>query len=131
MREEGKIVDITGKNVVVEVSPKDTCTKCCSCNAAYKRKLVLANDKAKSLKIGDQVEVEVDTASIMKIYLLLYAVPLLLFIITVFMVYFMTMKPVVSVAAGVFAIVISYVAVGTIIKNNKKFYPAICDKRCK
>ena len=129
MKEEGKVIEISKGNVVIEIIPKEECTKCCSCNAAYPRRVTVSEEKTGGLSIGGHVEIEIDSSSMMKLYILLYAVPLLAFVATIFGLYIILKSPIISFIAALVATLLVYMLVGFYIRRNFHVSPDVCTKK--
>jgi len=80
MKEKCTIKKITDKEVFLETLPGVECSKCCSCSAANARNIVISKEQAGAVKEGDKVEVTVQNQYMMKIYIMLYAIPLAVFV---------------------------------------------------
>ncbi len=128
MKEEGKVIKISKGIATIEITPRKECTKCCSCNAARFRHITISGEKAKALSMGDHVEIEISTASMMKIYILLYGVPLLAFVVGVFSLYAFFKSPIISFIGAFISTLLAYLMVGFYIRRNFNFSPDICVK---
>ena len=128
MKEEGKIIKIDGTEAVIEVSPQEVCSKCGSCGAAKPRRVTVSAEKKAGLGVGDRVEVEVDTSSMMKVYILVYGIPLLAFLISIFSLYLISASPLVSFGGAILATVVIYVFIGRYMRSRPGFSPEICAK---
>jgi positive regulator of sigma E activity len=129
MKEEGKIIKIEGSEAVIEVSPQEACSKCCSCGAARARRVTVSADKTAGLSVGDIVEVEVDTSSMMKVYILMYGIPLVAFLFSIFSLYLVSSSPPVSFVGAILATGIIYLFIGRYMRSRPGFSPEICAKR--
>lgn len=129
MKEEGIVIKIENGDVVIETKPKEVCTKCCSCGAGRPQRVTISGEKAKGLKEGDRVEVEVETGSMMKVYLLLYGLPLAIFVGTVLVLYAVSNSPLISFFGGAAGTVITYFFVGYFVRKNQDFIPDICVRK--
>ncbi|MFH1665140.1 MAG: SoxR reducing system RseC family protein [Candidatus Omnitrophota bacterium] len=119
MKEEGRVVKVEGGEVTVEVMAAEVCTKCCSCGAAKTRYVTIGEEKAAGLVVGDKVEVEVEASDMMRMYMLLYALPLIVFIAVVFITHAATGSPLLSVLFAIGGIIGSFAAVALYLKKKK------------
>ena len=125
MKEQGIVIEIKNSEAIVEVSPSEACSKCCSCGAGRPRKITLP---AGNLKAGDKVEVEVDTSSMMKVYCLLYGIPLVVFVSTLIVTYYFSNSPIISFVGGIAGTAISCLLAGIYLRRRSEFIPQICKK---
>ncbi|MFH1877497.1 MAG: SoxR reducing system RseC family protein [Candidatus Omnitrophota bacterium] len=126
MKEEGIVIKLDKKSGIIEISPREACTKCCSCGASKPRRVVIPCDKLKGIKEGDTVEIEIKTASMMKVYLILYAMPLAFFAASIFISYAATRSPLVSFFIAIAATGVSYALAAMIIRKTPELSPNIC-----
>jgi len=129
MKEVGKIIEVTDKVVVVETDVHEKCSKCCSCQASRGRQVSIRNKGDEKFSVGDKVEIVVETKSILRVYLLLYAVPLVIFLGGVLAVHFITHSPIVSFAAGIALLGLCYAVLSIYIKNRHGFFAEISVKK--
>lgn len=125
MKEEGKVIRAEKGIAVVEITPSEQCTKCCSCGASKARQVTVAGEEASSLAVGQKVRVEIDSSVMMRLYLLIYAVPLTVFISAVILLHTFTGSPIISFAGALAATVAVYLFVGHFIKRNPRFSPTV------
>lgn len=128
MKETGKVIKITHDEVTIEVIPPKVCTKCSACHAAQAQNITLSGEKARGLKLGESVSVEIDTSPILKVYTLFYGVPLLVFMTTILLLYLLFKSPLMSLAGSVLTVAVTYVLVGRYAKNRQELYPKICPR---
>ena len=128
MKEEGRVVSVKDGLAVIETDPREACTKCCSCRAAKPQRITVKGDKAEGLRAGDKVEINVGTSSMMKVYMLLYALPAAVFLAAILSLYFVTASPVISFAGALAATVASYVFSGRYIAEHVNISPDVCVK---
>jgi len=129
MKELGKIIEVTDKFVIVETDVHEECSKCCSCQASRGRQISIRNKRDKKFSVGDKVEIVVETKSMMRVYVLLYAVPLVIFLSGVLAAHFITHSPIVSFAAGIAVLVLCYAVLSIYIKNRHGFSAEIFIKK--
>jgi positive regulator of sigma E activity len=125
MKEEGVVIRIKDGTAVIEVSPREECSKCCSCGASGSRQVIAGGDTAEKLRVGDRVEVNINTSAMMRIYILLYAMPLAAFAGTVLIAYALSGEPLVSFIAALSATLIVYILVGRYIRKARSFLPSV------
>ena len=131
MREEGVVTKIIGADAVVEISPKEACSKCCSCGASEPRQIIVAGEQVKGLKAGDHVDVEINTRSMMRVYILMYMVPLIIFVGVVLCLHAFLGAPVISFIGALAATAIGYIFIGRYIRGHGAFVPNIRLKKPK
>ncbi len=129
MKEKGRIVEAEDNTATVEIVPSLECTKCSSCGAGKPRRITLNGARAKGLKVGDRVEIDIDTSSMMKVYLLLYGAPLAAFAVGIFLIYGIWRSPVASLIGAMIATAIVYMAVGIYIKYNTSLWSEVTVKK--
>lgn len=82
MAEIGKVIGTEKNKLVVRMTRKEACAKCRACYAGLKEQDMLL--KAVNLcnaKVGDRVEVMLETADFMKATCIMYGIPCAMFII--------------------------------------------------
>ena len=125
MKEEGTVIEVREASATVEIKGHDECHKCGLCRVARARKIIVSGKDARNLKVGDKVEIVLESSVMMKLYLLIYGVPLAAFTAAALLLHAMTEAPVVSFFGGIFATVIAYIAAGAYTKNTPAFTPKI------
>jgi positive regulator of sigma E activity len=129
MKEEGIVIKIGKDTATIEIPPRKECTKCCSCGASGPRRTVVSGDKAKGLRVGDRVEIDIETGSMMRVYILLYALPLAAFVMAALILHAVFRSPAASFAGAIISTIITYMLVGFYIRRNPGFSPDVCVKR--
>jgi len=129
MREKGIIKDIENGIATIETVPSDECRGCKTCGSSSPKTLRMGLDAGEGLMPGDQVEIEVPSSSMMKVYLLLYAVPLTVFLGTALLIYMICFDPLLSFAGSLAATVSAYFLVAFYLRDRKEYMPRICAKR--
>jgi len=129
MKETGKIVQMTDRSIVIETDAHEACTKCCSCQASEGKQVTLDNHYDENLSVGDKVEIEISPVRMVRVYLLLYAFPLTIFVGGVFAAYFLTLSPIISFIAGMAATILSYIVISRQIKKRDGFSSEITVKK--
>lgn len=86
MKETGIVKDISGEFCHVVVRRKSACGEnCASCGGGCKlQNQICLVKNTKNAKPGDIVEIEIDTAKVLKSAFLVYILPILIFICTYF-----------------------------------------------
>jgi positive regulator of sigma E activity len=110
---------------VIEIPPADACTKCCSCSAAKPKQVRIDGGNMPEVAVGDMVTVDIDTSSMMKVYLMVYALPLLVFVSTLLCAYALSRSPIVSFAAGLGATAVTYFFISRYIKSRPVTLPQV------
>lgn len=129
MKEEGIVIKIGKDTATIEIPPRKECTGCCSCRASGPRSITISGEKAKLLKPGDHVEIDIDTSSMMQVYVLLYGFPLAAFLGGVLILYAVLRSPIISFLGAIAATVVAYALAGLYIRRNLRFSPEVCVKR--
>ncbi|MFR7512063.1 MAG: SoxR reducing system RseC family protein, partial [Muribaculaceae bacterium] len=81
MAEIGEVIGTEKNKLVVRMTRKEACAKCRACSAGLKEQDMLL--KAVNLcnaKVGDKVEVMLETADFMKATCIMYGIPCAMFI---------------------------------------------------
>ncbi len=125
MKEQGTVIEIKGNEAIVEIAPHDKCTKCCSCGAGKPRRFTVSGENAKGLAVGDRVEVDVATSSMMRVYLLLYGLPLVVFVAAVLLLYAIIGSPLISFTGALTATVAVYFALGFYARKSRGLSPKV------
>ncbi len=125
MKEEGTVVRVDGNSASIEIRPHEECAKCCSCGAHKPRQITVSGEKEKKLKVGDRVMVEIDPSIMMKLYLILYAMPLGVFAIAVLLLYYLSGSPLLGFTGAIVCTAGTYFAAGWLIRNNPVFTPRV------
>ena len=125
MKEEGTVIRIEKDIAVVEITPSEKCTKCCSCGASKARQVTVAGEAASSLAVGQKVKVEIDSSVMLKLYLMVYAVPLAVFVSVVILLHIFTGSPIISFTGALAATILVYLVMGHFIKTNPSFSPTV------
>lgn len=129
MKETGKVISVNGGQALIEVIPAEACTKCCSCSASRPRRVKVGREKVPRVAPGDLVTIEIDTSSMMRIYLVIYAVPLLVFTGVLFGVYAVSASSILSFVLALTGTAITYYLVSRYIKKYPMFLPTACIRR--
>ena len=126
MKCKGIIRSIDKASATVEFDASEACSKCCSCDMTKRgRSIGVGLDKVEGLKEGDAVEVEIKTASMMRIYVLLYGAPLVSFVGTMLAVYVILRNPIFSFFGALVVTIITYALIGIYMKRSTGIMPDI------
>ena len=126
MKDCGKIIKIDEKNITIEISPQAECQKCGACHGAKKRQLAIpVKPKYKDLAIGDNVDLIIEDSIMLKVYMLMYGLPLVIFVAGIVLTYFITEHPLISFAAALILTAITYLFLGKYTRTNEAFLPKI------
>ena len=126
MKENGVVKKINDGVVTVEIIPPEECKGCGSCGAAQPRFVNVNADGLGDIQEGTPVTVNVDAPAMLKVYLLLYGVPLVVFVSLILVVYAILGNPLWSFAIAVLTTVSVYGLIGRYMKNKPEFLPKIC-----
>ena len=85
-------------------------------------------EQARGLKEGESVEIEVDSSVMMKAYVMLYAVPLIVFVSSVLILYQLTRIPGLSFIAALINTSIAYLLIGKYLRSGDDYMPSICGR---
>ena len=125
MKEHGTIIKIKKDTVIVEIRPHEKCTKCCSCGAGRKRTVTVATDNVTHFNVGDNVEIEVDSSKMLKVYIYLYGIPLVVFVGIILAVHFVTESPIISFLVSLVGTGISLFVISAFLKGKKEYSPKV------
>jgi positive regulator of sigma E activity len=128
MKEYGVIEKIEGKTAVIRIVQQEDCKGCGACGASKPRTVSISAKDVKGLNPGDKVSVDVNTGIMMKAYGLIYAVPLAVFLVSIFSLHFLSFSPPISFAGAIITTFITYHFIGRYIKSRTEFTPQICSK---
>jgi sigma-E factor negative regulatory protein RseC len=112
----GRIEKIDGNKAVISVKRVSACGDSCkSCSSACKVNSVIVetdiSEINEDINVGDYVEIKAENEVMLKHILVLYGLPLLLMIITVFIVQMLLKSPnkdIISAVASLFSLIISF-----------------------
>lgn len=108
LREEGVVTEIKNGQIKIELmitSDCDTCTTKEICKSGKMKYLILKNDN--NYKIGDLVVIEVLGRDVLKTVVLLYGIPTILVLVTLFATYFG-----IESSDGLYSILIPFISIG-------------------
>lgn len=111
----GKIEKIDGNKAIISIKRVSACGDSCkSCSSACKVNSVIVETDISDvidINVGDYVEIKAENEVMLKHILVLYGLPLLLMIITVFIVQMVLKSPnkdIISAVASLFSLIISF-----------------------
>lgn len=125
MKEQGIVIKINRGTAVIEITPHEKCSKCCSCGAGRKRNVTLPAGKLEHLMTGDKVEIEIDSSKMLKIYTYLYGMPLAVFISIILAVHSITGSPIISFGAALIGTVASFFVINAFLKGKEEYSPKV------
>ena len=76
MKEEGLVLESEGETAKVEIKRTTTCKGCGICRMGSSDTMIAEVENPGGAKVGDKVEVEVDTSSILKVAFIVYIFPI-------------------------------------------------------
>ena len=129
MKEDGVVKRINDGRMTVEIIPSEKCKGCGSCGAAQPRSVKVSTDDLGDIREGDPVTVNVAAPAMFKVYLLLYALPLVVFVGLILAGYAVSGHPLWSFTGAILATVCVYVLIGRYMKNKPEFSPRICPRK--
>lgn len=124
----GKIEKIDGNKAVISVKRVSACgDNCKGCSSACKVNSVIVetdiSDVNEDINVGDYVEIKAENEVMLKHILVLYGLPLLLMVITVFIVQALLESPnkdIISAVASLFSLIVSFFLLKAYDKNEMK-----------
>ena len=125
MKENGIVKSINDKEIMLEISPSLACSKCCSCNKG-KQRIVKIENNGQNVHIGEKIEYEVEAKNMVGIFLMMYGIPLVFFLLCLFITHFMTKNAPVAFFAGILGVAITYLFIGIFVKKHPSFVPKTC-----
>ena len=125
MKESGTVIKAEKTSAVIEIRKHEECHKCGGCNTARPVRMTVDGTQAEGLNIGDRVEVEIAASTMMKAYLLLYALPLVVFVAVILILYAVLRSPILSFMGAVAGTILAYLTIGLCIRKKHTFSPNI------
>lgn len=120
MAEIGEVVAMDKNKLVVRMARKEACAKCRACSAGLKEQdMILKAVNLCNAKVGDKVEVMLETADFMKATLIMYGIPCFMFIAGVLSGYYSSMAmgwnngEYIGFGLGVLLVVLTYLIIRT------------------
>ncbi|MGN1318086.1 MAG: SoxR reducing system RseC family protein [Lachnospirales bacterium] len=118
MAEIGEVIGYEEGKLVIKLERTEACAKCKACTAGIEKKEMLI--KAVNLcegRIGDKVEIMLDSVDFYKATVIMYGIPFIMFMIGVFAGYYGALKyniayaEVVGIVLGLILVVITYLVI--------------------
>ena len=125
MKEQGVVIEIKNDTVIVEITPHEKCTKCCSCGAGRKRTVSAGRHMSAHLDVGDKVEIEVDSSKMLKIYTYLCGIPLVVFVGVILAAYAVCGSPIISFLASLAGTAIAFFVISVFLKGKEEYSPKL------
>jgi sigma-E factor negative regulatory protein RseC len=124
MAEIGTVIGNAENNrLLVRLERQEACAKCRACTAGMKKEeMLLTAENLCGGKIGDNVEVTLDTADFMRAAVIMYGIPFAMFMLGIFAGYFGSLKmgfgsnELIGFAIGIVLVIITYL----VIKSQEK-----------
>jgi len=129
MKERGTVKSVCKDSIAIEIVPPEECSKCSSCGAAKSRIInVDPSGFDEDVRRGDQVTVDVGAVTMMKVYALLYMIPLTVFVVSLLGTFAVIKHPLWSFISALLTTCCAYVLIGRYIKKRPEFHPTVCKK---
>jgi len=125
VKEKTIVISIEGKEALVRTIPDEKCSKCCSCSASRTKTFKINIEEAGGVSPGDLLDIEVSNSSMMRIYFLIYAAPLAVFLLFLSIFYKVWASPVLSFFGAVSAMAAAYAAVAFYFKKRPRVLPTV------
>ena len=77
MKEEGRVIEIEGNIAKVQIERKALCDSCRACNMSSGDVMIADAENVASAKVGEKVEVEIDSPRYLKVVFTVYIFPLI------------------------------------------------------
>lgn len=129
MKEKAIVVKVKEKEVVVRTIPDEKCSGCCSCGASEGRSFTMPISETTSFREGDTLEIEVAPGSLMRVYLVIYAIPLLIFVAVLIASYKATASPLWSFVLACAALGAAYFIIGFLARKHQGIFPQACVRK--
>jgi positive regulator of sigma E activity len=129
LKEKAVVISAREREALVRTIPNEKCSGCCSCGAAKSRSFTVPLGEMDPPKEGEILEIEVNPASMMGVYLIIYAIPLLVFVIALIGVYAVTASPLLSFILASAFLGAVYLAIGYLVRRSPALLPAVCVKK--
>lgn len=129
MKEQAKIEKIKGNRIFLRSVPHEECSGCSSCGASRARKTSLKVERPERYEEGEEVWLEIGPDKMMKVYLLLYGLPLMLFLAGSVGTFYFYENAVASFFAGILFIVAGYFFAARKLKSSRSLQPFVKKKQ--
>ncbi len=128
MNEQGIIVKKEKGQLVVRTFLHKECKGCKTCGAGKPREIIVKQEGIEDFKEGDKVEITIDTTKMLRVYLLIYGIPLVVFASSVILVDLLVNNPAISFITAIFLTAISFLSIGRFLKGKTEYLPQITKK---
>jgi len=125
VKERGTVIEKNPDTAVIEIVPHEECRGCGSCGSARSRKVMIRGEKARSINMGDKVELEMDPSLFLEVTFLMYGLPMAVFLAALFAAYFLSGGPLPSLLAALAATAVTYFFIGKYVRSMDKYAPNI------
>lgn len=125
LREEGIVTEIKNNQMKIELINTSNCDACSTKDFCKSGKLNFIQTKYESnYKVGDEVVIEVFGKDVLKLVLLLYGIPVIILLATLFVVYFSVdiKKEIYSILASFSLVGIYYLFLSFYLKDIQSLY---------
>ena len=126
MREVGKVIKVEKNNIKVRIGRKSACASCNMCGMKSEAAHIdILTENTVNAKIGDSVELELETSVVMFSAGIIYIVPLVTALIGFFIAYILKVSEVMQFAFLMIGTFVGFIFVSIIDKlvKKKKFIP--------
>lgn len=120
MNQQGYIIEIIDKNTAkLKMKRHSACASCGKCITSSESKdIIVEVDNSIGAKVGDFVEVNMDSINVLKATAIVYLFPLAVFMIGTIISYYLFKNEVISAVVGLISMSITFLILK---KNDKKF----------
>jgi positive regulator of sigma E activity len=129
VKEKAIVVKVKEKEVIVRTIPDEKCSGCCSCGASEGRSFAMPISETIPFREGDILEIEVSPGNLMRVYLVIYAIPLLIFLAVLIASYKATASPVWSFVSACAALGAAYSVIGFLARKWHGMFPQACVRK--
>lgn len=129
MKQRATVTDINGTTAICTVVRESACGEnCVSCSAACSNKTTIEAQNCIGAKIGDVVELEMDSSRVLFTAFLVYLFPLILLIVFYLLTSLFTERETIKIIVGFAAMAVAYGFVILFGKKNKNKYALKVEK---
>ncbi|MDD3839785.1 MAG: SoxR reducing system RseC family protein [Clostridia bacterium] len=126
MKETGKVIYKENDKIKIRFERSDACEKCGACKIGQNQEgMEIIVQNSVGADIGDIVEVEIEDVKLLRAVLIMYAFPLLMFIIGLFGTVYLfdllgisNMKEIISFLVGIALMTITYITIKYVDSNR-------------
>ena len=126
MKKRGEIISLNGETAKVRIQRDSACGNCHKCDEGKAKEIVALNRVGGV--VGDTVEIEMESSTVLGAAALVYIIPLFLFIIAYFAVEAVFKTEWSGIVGGFVVMVIAYVAIAAFNKKNKEKFNLTIEK---